>query len=211
MGMPESPLWDQDTFRFRDGVTNPSSEDAAFDGSDSAANTNITHDVDTLLRCRFVIQQTNAIIDTGQAVAFELRFERNAIGGFLEVGTQGAGAIAMRGIDGAPVDGAATSQVLGGGANFFAGEYKETSAGLVTGTVTADSGQVSETEIEFCFEIVGSEVSDGDTFDLRLFVDNNAALDSYTVTARVTANVPPPPAFPEELLKKSKQNVLLRM
>lgn len=191
-GMPEAAQWDQDTFRFRDSVRDPSSEDAAFDAGDSAAGTDYTWVVgtDSIIRVRFLIQQTHSIADTNLAPVFELRYSYNS-GVYTEVPAQATASVPIRAVAGAPTDSADINTQLLGAGSFVTGVggYRENGTGMPTGTQAFTSGALSESEYEFALEVVTGQVSNNDTIDLRMYVDNNQALDTYTDTPRITVSV----------------------
>jgi hypothetical protein len=191
MGMPEEPAYDQDAFRGRVAVPNPTGINAAFNGSDPATNANFTMDVDTTFRIRFVIQQTVAIaINTNnQATEFALQFNL-AGGGWVNVAAQGVTTQAVAYADGDFADGDNTTQLIGSG-TFIAGDGVEVTP---SDTITFTDEALTETELEFALTIVSSRVSDAQTLQLRVIHSDSdesppaTVLDSYTNTPTITVS-----------------------
>lgn len=186
MGKPVDAAYDQDAFRGRTNVADPSGVNAAYDPGDAAINTNWTQLVDVLFRLRYVIQQTVANANAGLTPTFSLQFNRNGTG-WVAVGAQGAPSVAVRYADAAGfADADNTTQLLGGG-SFVTGDGVEVDP---SDTITFTTEALSETEVEVALEIVGTEVADGDTIELRVVRDGSTALDSYTNTPSLTVDEP---------------------
>lgn len=186
MGMPEAPVYDLEEFRARTSVPDPSGINTAFDGSDAALNADWSQPVDQLIRIRFTIDQENAIADVTDDLATEFILQyNNSGGGWNTVGAVGADVedvqyIAAIGF----ADHDNTTQVIGAG-TFVTGDGLETN--VATDTVTFSTGAISETELEVSIEIVGANVTDADTIDLRwLWSTGGAAPPATTMTATET-------------------------
>lgn len=170
MGMPVQEVLDLDSWRPRDNVPDPSGVDAAFDAGDTAANTAISYDVDTLLRIRFVIQQTEVtmICGDGNPTEFLIQYENNtqAAGTWIAVGAVGGGSEDVD-FDSATgfADDDTTGQLLGSGTNV--GGFGMEVAGA-SGTVTFTDEAVTECELEISVIFNGSQVANDDVINLRV-------------------------------------------
>lgn len=188
------PNYDQQAFRFRDGVPDPSGVNAAFDASDSAKNADTSLLIDTLYRVRFVVQQTNKSADDADDLATEFRLQYNNVtsgSGWANVGDEGTGT------EGVEFDtpsgfgeGDATTQLLGTG-TFISGRGCYDS---ITGTCSFTASAATETEIEFSIRINGPQVDDGDEIQLRVFYSKtnesppSTVLAFYTETPTITVD-----------------------
>ena len=194
MGMPVEPNFDQPAsgFRFRDSVPDPAAVNTAFDAGDSAAGTDISWDIDTLLRVRITVEQTvnTAIGDDALVTPFRLRFSHEG-GAYTDVGAPAAGGVAVRLVAAAFTDHDDTTELLSaGGGTFVTGDGVD--ATQTTDEVTFTDEALTFTELEFAIEIVGGTVANDDTIDLRVYYSDAdesppaTALHAYTDTPRVT-------------------------
>ncbi len=169
MGMPVQEVLDLDAWRPRDNVPDPSGVDATFDAGDTAANTAISYDVDTLLRIRLVIQQTEVtmICSDGNPTEFLIQYENaTQATGFIAVGAVGGGSedcdfVSATGF----ADDDVTGTLLGSGTpvDGFGMEVAGASP-----TVTFTDEAVTECELEISIIFNGSQVANGDVINLRV-------------------------------------------
>ena len=189
MGKAVQALYDQDSFRGRTNVPDPSGVNAAFDAGDAGVNDNWTQDVDTLFRIRFLIQQTVATANNNIATEFLVQYNKNG-GGWTDVAVQSAVTDAVRYANGDFADGDDTTQLVGSG-SFVTGDGVEVTP---TDTISFTEAALSETEIEFALEIYSGQVADEDIIELRLLfsLDDETppatVLNSYTNTPSLTVN-----------------------
>lgn len=189
MGMPVAPAFDQDGWRTRTNVPDPSGVNAAYDGGDDAANTDWTQDADVLFRTRLVVKQTvsTAINHADLITNFILQYNNTTAGsGWVNVGAVGGDVedvqfIAASGF----ADGDNTTQLVGGG-TFVTGDGVENDT--ASDNVTFTESTTTETELEFSLEIVGAQVTDADTIDLRLLY--SAGDESPPATTMSGTNIP---------------------
>ena len=203
MGMPVAPtfVFPTNGFRFRDSVVDPSSEDAAFDAGDAAAGTDIASwEVDTLLRLRMLLQQTNSAAEAHGDLTGTLVIEYNQNGGgWNAVAAIGTDTDACQFVGGAPLNLASIdSQLIGSGTFLTDGDYLETDpSGVMAFTDLSDGAE--EIEVEACIEFPAGQVSDEDTIDIRIgFSTTPANAPTYTDVGRVTINKPPPPTIDQD-------------
>lgn len=187
MGKPVAPTYDQDGFRARTNVKDPAGVNAAFDAGDAAKDADWTQDVDELIRVRLVVKQTNAAAANHDDLITEFILQYNNGGaGWNNVGAVGADVedvqfIAATGF----ADGDDTTQVIGAG-TFVTGDSIEVDSPSDSVTFTAET--LTETEIEVAIEIVGANVADEDTIQLRLLY--SAGDESPPATAMGTTKIP---------------------
>lgn len=197
MGMPENPVYVQNGNRWRDNVPDPSGVNTAFDGGDAAAQATVSdYPVDTLIRGRIVIQQTSAIYTsqpTDGQTEFIVQFDTNGNDTWVDVGAVGADAVAIDFISASGfADGDDTTQLVGGG-SFDTGDSMETN--VKSDTITFTENQTSETELEIAIVMNSGQVSDEDSFRLRVLYSLADAdppatpLSSYTNYLTITADV----------------------
>ncbi len=184
-----APEFDGDGFRWRDNVPDPSGVDAAFDAGDSAAGTDITWDVDTLIRLRMLIKQIIAKAGGHADMATSFLFQYNNV-------TQGSGWLTL-GDEGTSVEDVICSLATGfvdsdnttvqrvGSGTFVNGESAEINA--TTGAMTFNDGAISETELELSLELVGANVSGGDDIDIRVLY--SAADEAPAATAMAATDI----------------------
>lgn len=166
----------------------------------AAANTNWTQDTDENFRVRFTIDGS-VTNDFGFGVQLHLQYNRNS-GGWNDVGA--ASSVVQASASPNVADGAATgtdanplSDNIYTGAKadsaYIACDFDEGDG--VTG-VTSDLDDNEWTEAEFCVQIVGNDVADADTIELRVRYGAGSAeragetLNAYTNTPSITANKP---------------------
>lgn len=175
MGQPVQPSFNQTSFRFRND-----------DGNQITAtwkellNTNTREKPYIIVRCRFVIQQTVSNANTNLQRNYKLRYSLNSAA-YVDVGAQGSQTIIRYSNSSNITDNESTTQQIGAG-SFITGSVDENGD---TGTLTFTSGALSETEIEFVFELYGGLVSITDNLDLRVYQTNNTLLANYTNTPRI--------------------------
>ena len=152
------------------------------DGSESAAswidllNYDWTQPVDTTFRLRFNITESNGKNITGENTIYA---SYNG-GTYFEVGT--ATSYVKLVPSSYVADDALTTQQLTSN-SFVAGRFD--SNGVISNVVV--NGE--STEMEYCLQIVGADVSDNDTISFRVY-NSDTALNAYTSTPTVTASVP---------------------
>lgn len=173
---------EQSHFRFR-------SDTSAVNSTPTwAANedTNLTWDVDKAIRLRLQIRNTGTLTVTKN---WELRYQKNGSGGYI--GGLSAVSTVLRGCDGSSStdETGVTVQRLtspASGSFTITGSYNEDMVGA-SDSMTAGFFM----EFEFVFYMRSGDVAAGDYFDLRLYNKTDGlALDTYTVTPRITASVP---------------------
>lgn len=168
-------------------ASNPTLTQAAFrfyeDGTESgstaidAQNTNITRNVDSdsNLQLRIRIQESGAVAGAGTD-DYQLQYSLNG-GSYTNVGSGAVVGFASANT----TDGGATTNRLGAGSgSFVAGEVSED--GLVDDVAITASNY---TEHLYPITVVAAQVTNGATLDFRLLY-NNAVLNTYTVTPRIT-------------------------
>lgn len=177
--MEGTAAFDQDSFRGRND-----------DGSETtatwkaAANANWTQGVDANFRVRFVIQETAGF--SLNNFAENLEYNRNAAGW---VDVTAASSVVVGALSANYADGDDTTQQIG------AGTFIANNNGMVEGDGGPASSKVpdyagnDETEFEFCVQIVGADVADADTIELRV-TRGGTVLDSYTNTPSITVSKP---------------------
>lgn len=194
MGKPIAPVFDQDGFRGRDNVPDPSGVDAAFDAGDTAANTNFSYDADTILRMRLVVKQTEATAINHDALITEfiIQYDIDQAASWSDVGAVGGGTEGVDFIEATGfADGENTTLLLGGSGG-VAGESRETNN--PTDSVTFTTEALSECELEIAIVFNGGVLSDGAEIDLRvLYSDGDvsppATAMGTTLLPRITVNV----------------------
>jgi len=169
-----TPVLDQEAFRGRDDDVALNS--GTWNGG-GGLNGDWTQDVDVNFRCRFEIQETAG----GDAKNQIYRVQFNlASGGWTDVS---AATAIQTALTTQYIHLAATTQVIGDG-SFVAGNGLDGAA--QTGNITLLS---QSSEIEVCLSIDSAQVTDAQTFQLRLWnVSTVAALDSYSNTPTITVN-----------------------
>ncbi len=201
MGQPVQPIFDFDGFRGRSAVPDPSGVDAAFDGSDVAANTGWDQDVDVLIRIRMLIKQTDAgmVNNTNTETEFILQYENftQDAGNWIDVGAVGGGTedvdfVSATGF----VDRVASEQLLGSGNNVIGDGLETDGEGS---TIVFDEEQLSEAEFEVSLIVNGDQVADDDVINFRWLYSDDDETTPTTVlhvspgtnNATFTVNEPP--------------------
>lgn len=171
-----TPVVDQKSFRGRrDDVTLNS---VTFNGG-GGLNTNWTQITDTNFRIRFTIQET-----AGAAIAQAYQLMYSYDGAAYAVVNSSATHVRPS-LSGNFADHDNATQVLGTGTGTFVdGDGLESSEDTDSISIAASGN----TELEFCLQILGSQVQHGKTINFRVYVSNNNALDTYTVTAGITVD-----------------------
>lgn len=173
------PAFDQDSFRGRNDDDNEA--DATWK---ALANTDWNQNVDETFRLRFVIQETD-----GKAAADkQYKVQRNLeAAGWVDITTSSSvvKAVGSANTTWTLTDEDATTQQVGAG-TFFTGAWNDDN-------VAGESSQLDfsgndETELEFCLQIVGADVSNEDTIDIQVVESDDTALDVYTNTPTITAD-----------------------
>ena len=202
MGVMVAPLYDQDSFRVRDNVIDPSGIDAVFDVGDSAKNADWTQLVDTLFRVRFLIQQTDAAANViaNLATEFALQWQNTTQAtGWSSVFGGMNNHVGMSLSSGfADHDNIVTSRL--GSGSLVTGDGLETDT--ITDTVTFTTEALSETELEVALSLASANVNNGDLIELRWVwseLDESppaTVLDAYTNIPIITVDKPAPTGNP---------------
>ena len=115
-----------------------------------------------------------------------MRAKKNGTGGYVAVpATGGVGIRAF--LSSNILDDAVTTERLAGPNAFVAGRYDDLAT--QTANVNIDNSPAEDSEFLFSVELIDADVNDTDFFDLRLY-NGGSALDTYTVTPRVTVDKP---------------------
>jgi hypothetical protein len=141
-------------------------------------------------RVRFLIQETAGVASDN----FEetLYFQVNGIGAYLPVAAAAGWpppADVTGILSGHYADGDDTTQQIGAGA------FISPNSGMVEGdggpasTMLPDFAGNDEVEFEFCLELDGTSLNDGDIVRLRVYNDGNP-INSYTNTPEITVSIP---------------------
>jgi len=165
---------DQDGFRGRND-----------DGSESTAtwiaavNTDWTQDVDENFRVRFHI----TVEDVTVLLTAQLQYNLNS-GGWNDVNASSS--VVQSSASPNETDNVITLEQIGGPGSYWRSWFDE-----VDGVVTTEnyfSGE--ETEPEYCVQIIGTDVADTDTIELRVVGQGAAktALNTYSQTPTITVN-----------------------
>lgn len=165
----------QSSFRFRND-----------DGSETTAtwaaaqDTNFNPAVSTLFRIRFEIK-ASSFFAHGLNAAFKLKYSLNG-GAYTDVAAQGATTDIIRYANSPNItDNEVTTEQMAGSGTFLAGACDENGN---TGTIAFPASR--DTEIEFVLEIYSGVAAGGDTIDLRVYRTGGQALNTYTLTPRMT-------------------------
>jgi hypothetical protein len=164
------PQYDQDSFR----ALNDNGDEATATWR-ATANTNWTQIVDKTFRVRFLVQETAGAADSNKS--FQLEYSLNG-GGWNDV--TGASLVVETAATANVTDAVDTTQQLGSGTFVTPNAGFDEADGLVGGA-SLDFGGNDEVEVEYSLQIVGTDVSNGDTIQLRV-----KALDTYTNTPTIT-------------------------
>ncbi len=180
--------FDQVDFRFRPSDADPVINANAGGDWDQLVDVNASMEPDLLFRIRFGINSATGPETEG----FQIRSQKNGAGGYTLIPNTATPFIAGPGdnveiqcIDGSYTDGAATTDLLNPTGSFVAGNGNDDNT---TAAIVFAVGE--HTELEFCilFRKLSDtgHLADGDFFDFRIYRDDGTALDTYTVTPRVT-------------------------
>lgn len=172
-----SATWDQDSYRGRNDDNNEASATWK-----AAANTDWLQAVDTKFRVRFLVQETSGA-GHSPTLTLQLQYRLNGVGGSWTNVT--ASSSVVKAIDSTWLShGMDTTQQVGGGSFVTNNNWVED----VDGTTDASGafGASYEAEAEFCLQIVGADVDDGDMVELRVVNESgDTALDAYTKTPEI--------------------------
>lgn len=175
---PVGGNYDQDSFRARND-----------DGSESAAtwkaavNTDWEQPADENFRIRFLVEELDDVAEDD--VQFQLQYNKNS-GGWNDVN---GGSLNVRSSASSNVvDGADTTEQLSGPGTFITNnDGFDEANGLAGGTVLDFTTTVNqEVELEYCCQVRGVDVSNGDSIQLRLVKEADVLLDTYTNTPTLT-------------------------
>ena len=180
--------FDQVDFRVRPSDADPLINANAGGDWDQLVDVNASMEPDLLFRIRFGV---NSAV-SGETEGFQIRSQKNGAGGYTLIPntatpfTFGAGDnVEIQCIAGSYTDGAATTDLLNPTGSFVAGNGNDDNT---TAAIVFATGE--HTELEFCilFRKLSDtgHLADGDFFDFRIYRDDGTALDTYTVTPRVT-------------------------
>ncbi len=166
------------------------------DGSESAASFSDAEDTDPVVivvdvtkRVRFVVNNLDA---AAGAEIFQLQRENSTQAtGFANVTTTSSHMKSVASADTTWTinDGDATTDQIGGGGTFAAGEMDETG---VTGSISI--GASGHTEVEYVFQLVSSDVVNLDNINLRLVNDMAQVIDATVVPSITVSEGGAPPA-----------------
>jgi hypothetical protein len=154
-------------------------EPGATGPTDPALNASFAVPLDAEFALRTDIQETGG--GTGEDVQLELRAQKNNAGGYQQITTSSAGlriVATTRFGDADPT----TDLLSGGTGSFVTGQGDEDGT---TGVISLTPG--ANTEVEWSLEIDSAGAIAGDYWDVRVYRAGGAALESYTVTPRITA------------------------
>lgn len=188
-----APVFEQTGHRFR-----PSDEDPAANANgagdwEAARDTNVSLVPDQIFGARFEVE-----VDIATTQGFKIFGQKNGSGGFVELPTNDSPFIGLNNqyeimvVPGSYTDGAATTELLAGDQTFFAGNHNDDNQ-----TAAIVFPGLRQTEIEFRLVIrklarniantANVHNADTDYWELRVYKDNDTALDTYPGTdARVT-------------------------
>lgn len=164
------------------------------DGTESGATTKASvdtdwvpgvSDLDTPFRLRFEVG-TTGMNESNRSYNIFLSVDGGAYAQITTTSTNGVISVAS-GHSSPPADNSATTERMAGAGTFQAGQWDNTGT---TGNIAILVNQ--ETEIEFCLQLDGANLSGGEQLDFRCY-GGGAALDAYTITPRI-ASAPTPAA-----------------
>ena len=177
----------QAVFRFRTDALAADQTTAGACTWGAAQNVNYNPPVNTPFRIRFIVQNTGST--TSGSVTWNLRYQKNGTGGYVQVPNTSSGnsVYSVDATAGASSDNSAlTHSLLTGGSGTFltTGQYDDTGS---TGSFAITATHYAE--FEFGLEFNGTNCAVGDYFDFRIY-DGTTALTAvgsggaYTVTPR---------------------------
>jgi hypothetical protein len=159
------PEFTQEKFRGREDNGGEAAPPAGADWK-VAENTNWNQVADTNFRVRFLIQHTDGYDVNDKS--FQLQYRYNS-GSWTDV--TGSSSYVKAVASGTVADGADTTEQLNGDQNFLGPDNNgfDGSDGQAGGGPDMDfSGVNDEVELEFCLQLVGTDVSMGDEIELRV-------------------------------------------
>ncbi len=152
-------------------------------GTLGTTNANWTQTVDQPIRIRFLLNTTAKDEVDGYSL-----YQNYNGGGYAQVTTASTEVKAVASEHSTPpTDGDATTERLSGPDTFVAGQWVDD--GIVDSMTIADG---SETELEFCVELIGADLVDANTILFEVHFDSGSALDGYTNRPTVTIDKPGP-------------------
>jgi hypothetical protein len=156
------------------------------DGSETTAtwkdvaNANWSQDVDTTFRCRIAVDETTGNGDSENNQSLQWQYQLNS-GGWNNIGTATS---VVKAVDSANLtDNADTTQQLLAG-TFITDNNAVCEDGTTGAANWPGSGAGMDTEI--ALQIVGTDVSNGDTIELRVTKSPGYAISTYTNTPSIT-------------------------
>ena len=150
-------------------------------GTLGTTNANWTQLVDQPIRIRFLVNT----VDKDETDGYHLAQNFNG-GGYAPVTASSTEVKAVASEHSTPpTDGDATTERLSGPDTFVAGQWVDDA--VVDSMVIANG---EETELEFCIELVGADLTDALTILFEVRFDNDNSLDSYTNRPTVTIDKP---------------------
>jgi hypothetical protein len=188
-----APVFDQDAFggrgdgsgegeaavnwKYADGTTG--------DTAVNAKNRDWTQTVDENFRLRFVIQEVGGLA----ADNFQETYQYNLNGtGWNPVATNDT--VPLKSVISLEyTSGSDTTRQLGSG-TFISNNDAQIFQNVSGSATLPDLTGNTEFECENCFQIVGSQVSHGNTLQVRIVRSGSIALDTYTNTPTITINKP---------------------
>lgn len=148
----------------------------------AALNTNWDQAVDTAFRPRFALW-SNAYISNG---TYKLYYSHNS-GAYTEI-TASSSVVKMVNDANSIPDKSATVQRITSGA-YTGGECYGYTDVSITGNIDHSGATYPRlAELEFCIQIIGADVSDLDTIDLRIRYGGGAPLGTYSETPTLTVD-----------------------
>ncbi|NOR90829.1 MAG: hypothetical protein GQ524_11325 [Anaerolineales bacterium] len=179
MGKAVVAVYTQIGFRARTNVPDPAALNTAFSAGDASLNSDFTWDVDTLIRVRFIVSQSELTANNNMATEFALQYNRNATT-WEPIGAIGGGTEAVDYANSNFTDGDNCTQLLSSPFPYISGDGMEiTPTDTITFTETPLATEA--TEIEVSIIINSGVVSDADAIQLRLIF----SLDDETPPATI--------------------------
>lgn len=169
-------MLDQSAYQFRNDDGTEATATAA-----AAPNTAISLRPDMVARCRVLLSSSGDEVNTTFQWQYQHTPSGGSPGGWNNITAASA---VVQGAASQLTDGGSTTQQLGAGGDFAAGE--QTEDGLCdTVAVTFSNGTESETEL--AFTIVAADVTDFDTVELRV-IRVGGSLEAWTQTPTITVS-----------------------
>lgn len=176
-----APLYDQDSFRFRDDNYGLNVDN----GWLAILNDDYWPGADTVFRLRFVIQEYNN--KSANNIDFRIRQNVDGIGyGDVSAASTSLSPVYLTNDSQGIADHATTTQLIGSG-TYGTGD----SEGFDDGTTDVNTGPCDfsgndEIEVEFCLAVDSAYISGVGYIDLQVTLSDNSPLDNYTNTPRLT-------------------------